>query len=71
LDDEAVNYLYDELNDRLSRKPYPTMESISNAYQLALRQDNTAEKTNPMELWDFYHLRKIDDSGFIDNLYGK
>ena len=69
LDDEGAGYLYDELNDRLSRKPYPTLEAIQNAYQLALRQDNTAEKTNPMELWDLYHLRRIDDSGFIDNLY--
>jgi ABC-type nitrate/sulfonate/bicarbonate transport system substrate-binding protein len=69
LDDETAAYLYDELNDRLFRKPYPTMEAVHNAYQLALRQDNTAEKTNPMELWDLFHLRKIDDSGFIDRLY--
>jgi hypothetical protein len=22
-----------------------------------------------MALWDFHYLRRIDDSGFIDNLY--
>jgi hypothetical protein len=23
-----------------------------------------------MELWDLHHLRRLDDAGFIDRLYG-
>ena len=25
---------------------------------------------NPMELWDLHHIRHLDDSGFVDGLYG-
>jgi hypothetical protein len=24
-----------------------------------------------MELWDLHHLRRLDDTGFIEGLYGK
>jgi hypothetical protein len=24
-----------------------------------------------MELWDLHHIRRLDDTGFIDGLYGK
>ena len=24
-----------------------------------------------MELWDLHHIRRIDDSGFVRNLYGQ
>jgi hypothetical protein len=30
-----------------------------------------AKKINPMELWDLHHVRRIDDSGFIFDLYGR
>ena len=35
----------------------------------ARRQD--AAKINPMELWDLHYIRKLDDSGFVDDLYKK
>jgi ABC-type nitrate/sulfonate/bicarbonate transport system substrate-binding protein len=69
LDLEAATILYDELDRRLPRKPYASMAAINNAYQLGIRQDKAAEKINPMELWNFHYLRRIDDSGFIDGLY--
>lgn len=69
LDLEAATLLYDELDRRLPRKPYASMQAINNAYELGVRQDRAAEKVNPMELWNFHYLRRIDDSGFIDKLY--
>jgi ABC-type taurine transport system substrate-binding protein len=55
----------------LEAKMFPTMQAISNVYQEALRQDKEdAAKVNPMELWDLHHLRRLDDAGFIDSLYG-
>jgi sulfonate transport system substrate-binding protein len=69
LDDETVAHLYDELKNILQAKPYASIQAIGNVYEEAKRQDKTAEQTDPMALWDFHFLRRIDDSGFIDNLY--
>jgi ABC-type nitrate/sulfonate/bicarbonate transport system substrate-binding protein len=69
LDDEAATHLYEELKVILQAKPYATIQAISNVYEISIEQDKAAEKTDPMALWDFHYLRRIDDSGFIDNLY--
>lgn len=69
LDDEATAYLYDELSHILQAKPYATIPAISNVYEISKEQDKAAEQTDPMALWDFHFLRRIDDSGFIDGLY--
>ena len=69
LDDEAATYLYDELKLILQAKPYASIQAISNVYEISVQQNKAAEKTDPMSLWDFHFLRRIDDSGFIDNLY--
>ena len=62
---------YESLADSLEPKLMPAMQSISNVYQEALRQDKDARKVNPLELWDMHFVRKIDDSGFVRSLYGK
>jgi ABC-type nitrate/sulfonate/bicarbonate transport system substrate-binding protein len=69
LDTESATHLYDELARAIEAKPYPTLEAIRNVYLEALHQDPTAKRVNPMELWNMHHLRRIDDSGFIDALY--
>jgi ABC-type nitrate/sulfonate/bicarbonate transport system substrate-binding protein len=69
LDDEAAAYLYEDIAKILLAKPYATVQSIANVYELAKKQDPAAEKVEPLALWNFHHLRRIDDSGFIDNLY--
>jgi hypothetical protein len=46
------------------------MNAIANVYEEAKRQDADAKKINPMELWDLHHIRQIDDTGFVDSLYG-
>ena len=62
---------YDSLAAMLEPKLYPSMTAIANVYEEAKRQDADAKKINPMELWDMHHVRRIDDSGFIDRLYGR
>lgn len=69
LDDEATAHLYDELSKILQAKPYATIPAISNVYEISKEQNKAAEQTDPMALWDFHFLRRIDDSGFIDGLY--
>lgn len=69
LDDETATHLYDELKLILQAKPYASIQAISNVYEIAKEQNSEAEKTDPMALWDFHYLRRIDDSGFIDSLY--
>jgi sulfonate transport system substrate-binding protein len=59
---------YHDLASILEPKLYPSMTAIANVYEEAVRQDKDAKKVNPMALWDLHHIRRIDDSGFIDQL---
>ena len=65
-----ATFIYDSLAPYLEPKLYPSMEAIANVYEEAKRQDADARKINPLELWDMHHVRRIDDTGFIDRLYG-
>jgi ABC-type nitrate/sulfonate/bicarbonate transport system substrate-binding protein len=69
LDDGMVELIYNELARMLEPKLFPTMVAIDNVYQEALRKDPDSRKVNPLSLWDTHLVRKIDDTGFIDQLY--
>lgn len=69
LDTEAATHLWESISGILSPKPYASSPAVANVYELAKRQDQDAEQIEPMSLWDYHYLRKIDDSGFIDRLY--
>jgi ABC-type nitrate/sulfonate/bicarbonate transport system substrate-binding protein len=68
---EQAAFTQQWLAGTLEPKLYPRMSAITNVYEEALRQDKDAGKVNPMELWDLHHIRRLDDMGFIDNLYGR
>lgn len=70
LDDEMVDVVYAELSRIVEPRLYPSMGAIANVYQEAIRQDEDARKVDPLSLWDLHYVRRIDDSGFIDKLYG-
>jgi ABC-type nitrate/sulfonate/bicarbonate transport system substrate-binding protein len=70
LNKEQATYVWQGLAPLLEPKLYPSMAAISNVYEEAKRQDKDAEKINPLELWDTHHIRRLDDSGFVDSLYG-
>ena len=71
LDDEMADIVYGELSRIVEPRLYPSMDAIANVYQEAIRQSADAKKVSPLSLWDLHHIRKIDDSGFIDKLYGQ
>jgi len=70
MDDAMAEKVYRELARVLEPRLYPAMDAIANVYQEALRQDPDAAKINPLTLWNLNYIRKIDDSGFVDTLYG-
>jgi ABC-type nitrate/sulfonate/bicarbonate transport system substrate-binding protein len=67
--DDEVTRLYDEWAQSLERKPYPSLEAISNVFELAVRRNPETAGYNPLALWDTHYLRELDDSGYIDRLY--
>ena len=68
-DDEYYIHLQREWAKLLSKKPYPLPAAIQNVYDLDVGKDPKMHHIGPMEPWDLHYLRKIDDSGFIDQLY--
>ncbi len=66
----AATQTYNQIAHLLEPRLYPTMAAISNVYEEAVRQDKDAKRINPMELWDLHFIREIDDSGFVNQLYG-
>src|SRR5258705_2506511 len=64
-----ATWIYQNLASILEPKLYPTMAAIANVYEEAKYHDADANKINPMPLWDLHHIRRIDDSGFVDGLY--
>jgi ABC-type nitrate/sulfonate/bicarbonate transport system substrate-binding protein len=65
-----ATYIQQTLAPRLEPRLYPTMAAIANVYEEAKREDADAKKINPVELWDLHHIRHLDDTGFVDGLYG-
>jgi ABC-type nitrate/sulfonate/bicarbonate transport system substrate-binding protein len=54
---------------KLLPKPYPDHEAVANAYRLCCLKNPETEEQSPMALWDLHYLRRLDHSGFIDDLY--
>jgi ABC-type nitrate/sulfonate/bicarbonate transport system substrate-binding protein len=69
MDDEITRATYDCYAGHFEPKLFPTTAAIENVYQESIHQDRDAAKINPMELWDLHHIRRLDDSGFIKDLY--
>jgi ABC-type nitrate/sulfonate/bicarbonate transport system substrate-binding protein len=68
--DEDVDYLQRAWAGLLNAKPYPHPLAIWNVYRLDVANDVATNHIDPLEPWDLSLLREIDDSGFIDDLYG-
>jgi ABC-type nitrate/sulfonate/bicarbonate transport system substrate-binding protein len=54
----------------LSPKPFPHPLAVWNVYSLDARHNPEADFIGPFEVWDTSYLRTIDDSGYIEALYG-
>jgi hypothetical protein len=69
-DPEDIAHLQTYWAGALNPKPYPHPLAIWNVYQLDTLGDARSNFIGPMEIWDTGYLRDIDDTNFIDDLYG-
>jgi hypothetical protein len=54
----------------LNRKPYPSLDGLRSAQRLMAQQNPKIAAIKVEDLVDARFARKLDDSGFIDRLYG-
>lgn len=67
---DEVEHLQQGWASLLSAKPYPHPLAVWNVYNLDVAHDPNINFIGPFEIWDTSYLRTIDDSGYIDQLYG-
>jgi ABC-type nitrate/sulfonate/bicarbonate transport system substrate-binding protein len=69
-DQKVLDHLHRYSTSIMEPRLYPTAEAINNAYRLAVIQEPAVAALNPMSLWDVHLLRGIEETEFIDDLYG-
>ena len=69
-DQAAAEEGYQDQLATLSRKPYPSLEGMRNAQRLMALQNPKIGAIKVEDLADPRFIRKLDESGFIDRLYG-
>jgi hypothetical protein len=69
--DDEIEHLQQSWAELLSPKPYPHPLAVWNVYNLDVAHDPEVNFIGPFETWDTSLLRNIDDSGYIDSLYGE
>ncbi len=67
---DEIEYLHEVWAKLLSPKPYPHPLAVWNVYNLDVAHDPEVNFIGPFEIWDTSYLREIDDSGYIDEMYG-
>jgi hypothetical protein len=67
---DEVEYLQQTWAALLSPKPYPHPLAVWNVYNLDVAKDPDVNFIGPFDLWDTSLLRVVDDSEYIDELYG-
>ena len=68
---ERVEKAYLELLKELPRKPCPTLEGVASVLKLMAQHglNPKAAQLKPEDVVEMSLCRKLDESGFIDNLY--
>jgi NitT/TauT family transport system substrate-binding protein len=69
-DPQAAEEGYQDLLGTLNRKPYPSLDGLRNAQRLMVVQNPKVANLKVEDLVDSRFIRKLDESGFIDKLYG-
>ena len=69
-DQAAAEEGYQDQLLTLNRKPYPSLEGLRNAQRLMALQNPKIATLKVGELVDARFVRKLDENGFIDGLYG-
>jgi ABC-type nitrate/sulfonate/bicarbonate transport system substrate-binding protein len=66
----SVEEGYQDLLANMARKPYPAIDGLRNVQRLTKVQNPRIAEVNVEDLVDNRFIRKLDESGFIDRLYG-
>jgi len=61
---------YQDLLATLNRKPYPSIDGLRSAQRLMAQQNPKIAALKVEDLADPRFVRKLDESGFIDRMYG-
>jgi len=69
-DEDDIRHLQAYWARVLNPKPYPHPLALWNVYALDVHDDPETNFVGAMDLWDTHYLRAIDDTGYIDDLYG-
>jgi len=67
---DEVERLHSTWASLLSPKPYPHPLAVFNVYNLDIASNPDINFIGPFDLWDTSLLRLIDDTDYIDELYG-
>jgi NitT/TauT family transport system substrate-binding protein len=67
--DQEAEEGYKDVLTGLDRKPYANLAGLRNIHRLMKLRNPNVEKVKVEELVDDRFLKKLDESGFIDNLY--
>jgi len=62
---------YADFSKTVDRKPYPSMDGFRNIQRLMKPRNPKLEKVKPDDVIDDRILRKLDESGFITDIYVK
>ena len=65
----AAEEAYVEALETLDRKPYPSLDGLSNIRRMLARANPKAAAIRLEDVADTRALRRLDESGFIDGLY--
>ena len=68
-DSSAAEWSYQYLVEVQERKPYPSLEGVRNIHRL-MKYNPQVAKIRAEDLIDDRIMRKLDESGFIDRIYG-
>jgi hypothetical protein len=68
--DDEVRHLHATWARLLSPKPFPHPLAVWNVYNLDVAHDPDFNWIGPFEVWNTSYLRAIDDSQYIDELWG-
>jgi hypothetical protein len=71
-DREVLERTYDRAiaENILPRKQYPTLDGIKMILDALGEKDPKAKTAKPQDFAELRFIKELDDSGFIDKLYG-
>jgi len=70
-DPAVAEQAYNDILLAINRKPYPSIEGVRNMQRLMALYNPKVAALRSEDLIDARFVRRLDESGFIDQLYGK